>query len=148
MNFLRGMLIFLESGFLGTPGDTPAADAVADVAEEAAAAGSWLDWVPTIIMWVAVIGVMYLILIRPQRKRDKQMAEIQAGLKVGDRVITSAGFYGKIVDVGNDAFVVEFGDNRGVRVPVRKADVLAAKTPDMSPSRDSSETDKKDDDRK
>jgi preprotein translocase subunit YajC len=92
-----------------------------------------LALLPQLLMFGGLFVAMYFFLIRPQRKRDKEQREMQQALRVGDKVLTSAGFYGKIVDVGTDSFIIEFGDNRGVRVPVRKTDVLGIKTPDMSP---------------
>ena len=85
-----------------------------------------------ILVWVAVIGVMYFITIRPQRKKDKQLKELQSSIKPGDNVLTSSGFYGKVMDVGDDCFVVEFGTNRGIRIPVRKSDVLGIQSPNMT----------------
>jgi preprotein translocase subunit YajC len=104
----------------------------------------------TIIMFGGMFAAMYFFLIRPQRKRDRQQKEMQSALKVGDRIVTSSGMFGKIVSVGGDAFMVEFGDIRGVRIAVRKTDVLGIKTPNMSPTSSSDNEpaqieDKKDD---
>jgi len=86
-----------------------------------------------ILIWVGMFAAMYFFLFRPQRKRDKQMKEMQSALRVGDNVLTSGGIYGKIAGVGEDAFMVEFGENRGVRVWVRKSDVLGVKAPSTTP---------------
>ena len=72
---------------------------------------------------------MYFFMFRPQRKREKEMKNLQSSLRVGDNIVTSSGMYGKIMDVGQDCFVVEFGTNRGVRIPIRKADVIGVKEP-------------------
>ena len=61
------------------------------------------------------------------------MAEMQSALKVGDNVVTSSGFFGKIVEIGQDAIVLEFGSNRGVRIPIRKTDIVGIKEPIMTP---------------
>jgi preprotein translocase subunit YajC len=47
--------------------------------------------------------------------------------------VTTNGLFGKIADVGEDCFVVEFGTNRGVRIPVLKTDVVAVREPKMTP---------------
>jgi preprotein translocase subunit YajC len=62
------------------------------------------------------------------------MKELQAGITTGDNIITSGGLFGKVADVGEDCFIVEFGTNRGVRIPVLKADVVAIRTPKMTAS--------------
>ena len=88
---------------------------------------------PMLIIWVAVFAGMYLLMIRPQRKREKQMRELQASITTGDNIITSSGLFGKVADIGEDCFIVEFGTNRGVRIPVSKTDVIAVRTPKMTP---------------
>ena len=93
---------------------------------------AWDAMLPTMIWMVLIMGIVYFMMIRPQKKREKQMLEMQKAIGSGDNVMTSSGMYGKVVDVGEDVFVVEFGTNRGVRIPVRKADVVAIKTPKMT----------------
>ncbi len=89
-----------------------------------------------IIMYAVVIAAAYFFWIRPQKKREKSIKEMQAAIKAGDNVITSSGFYGKIVSVGEDCFVVEFGTNKGVRVPVNKTDILAVREPKLGSSKE------------
>ena len=54
-------------------------------------AGSFL---PTIIIFVFMILIMYFFMIRPQTKRQKEHQNMLAGLKKGDKVVTSAGIHG------------------------------------------------------
>jgi len=83
---------------------------------------------------LGVLAVMYFLMIRPQRKQAKQVKEMQAALGVGDNVMTNTGFFGKIVSVGTDAFMVEFGEGgKSVKVPVRKTDIAGVRTPVMTP---------------
>ena len=84
-------------------------------------------------IWIVVIVGFYFLTIRPQRKRDKQMKEMQSSISVGDNVLTNGGMYGRVADVGHDCFIVEFGTNRGVRIPIRKSDVLGLGTPNITP---------------
>lgn len=84
------------------------------------------------LMWIIMLAVFYFIAIRPQRKRDEAMKQVRESLKVGDDVVTSAGYYGKIVDIGTDVFVIEFGTNKGVRIPVKKTEVIAKSVPNLS----------------
>ena len=122
---------------------TTVTDAAADVAEgvqQAAAAapppqqgiGIFDTW-GIFVLWGGVIAVFYFLTIRPQRKRDKKMKEMQSTIKVGDNVLVTGGMFGRVADVGHDCFVVEFGTNRGVRIPIRKSDVLTIQTPKMTP---------------
>ena len=86
-----------------------------------------------ILIWVGMFAAMYFFLFRPQKKREKQAKEMQESLRVGDSILTSGGIYGKIAGVGTDAFLIEFGENRGVRVWIRKSDVLGVKEPVTTP---------------
>jgi len=83
-------------------------------------------------VWILVIVGFWFLTIRPQRKRDKQMREMQSNLKAGDNVITSGGMFGRIAEVGHDCFVVEFGTNKGVRIPIQKSNVLGIQTPQIT----------------
>ena len=58
--------------------------------------GSYIN----IIMIVFLFGFMYLMIIRPQSKRNKELKLLQDSLKEGDRIVTFAGIYGDIVEVG------------------------------------------------
>ena len=53
-----------------------------------------------LIMIVVMIGVMYFLIFRPQQKRNKELQALQNSLKEGDRIVTFAGIYGDIVEVG------------------------------------------------
>jgi preprotein translocase subunit YajC len=98
----------------------------------------------TLLLWGAVIVGMWFMLIRPQRKREKQVREMQAALKVGDPIITTSGFFGKIVGTGTDAFLIEFGENRGLKIWIRKSDIAGIKSPTTTtPRGDDSPTDSK-----
>jgi len=85
-------------------------------------------------IWIAVIVGFYFLTIRPQRKREKKMKEMQSSIKPGDNIVTSGGMFGRVADVGEDCFVVEFGTNRGVRIPIRKSDVLGIQSPKTTPA--------------
>ena len=59
--------------------------------------GSYIN----IIMIVFLFGFMYFMIIRPQSKRNKELKLLQDSLKEGDRIVTFAGIYGDIVEVGS-----------------------------------------------
>lgn len=123
-----------EPGVAAPAADTTAETAVPAAQPAAAApmadAGFNMWWMYGI--WILVIAGFYFLTIRPQRKRDKQMKEMQSNISVGDNVLTNGGMYGRVADIGHDCFVVEFGTNRGVRIPIRKSDVLGIATPNIT----------------
>ena len=61
----------------------------------------------TLIMLVLMIGVFYFLLIRPQRKRDKEAKEMMAALKKGDKIVTIGGIRGTIAAVKETTVVVK-----------------------------------------
>ena len=63
--------------------------------------------------FVLIIAVMYFLMIRPQKKREKLTREMLAGLIVGDKIVTIGGVVGKIVQIKDDDIVVETGGAAG-----------------------------------
>src|ERR687894_674988 len=57
-----------------------------------------------------IIGVFYFVLIRPQQKRQRQLQETIASLKIGDRVITTGGIIGVITTVRDTSFLIRSAD--------------------------------------
>lgn len=94
-----------------------------------------------IVYFVVLFGIMWFIMIRPQKKREKAMIEMQESIKVGDMVITNSGMYGKVVDIVNDLFVIEFGMNKGIRIPISKIAISGIREPDLTIARDTEEVD-------
>ena len=83
-------------------------------------------------IWIVVIVGFYFLTIRPQRKKEKEVREMQQTIKVGDNIITNSGMYGRVAEVGDDCFVIEFGINRGVRIPVSKTSVQGIREPNLT----------------
>ncbi len=77
-----------------------------------------------LIMIVLLFVIMYFFMIRPQQKKQKDIQKMREAMKVGDRVITSGGIYGKIKDINDTTFNIEIAEN--VRIKVDKASVFAA----------------------
>ena len=60
-----------------------------------------------IIYLVVIFGAMYFMLIRPQRKKQKEEKKMRENLQVGDEVITIGGVHGRVISLKEDTFVVE-----------------------------------------
>ena len=74
------------------------------------------------ILWIVVLfGIMYFLMIRPQKKEQKRVNAMLANMEVGDVVVTTSGFYGVLIDITEDDVIVEFGSNRNCRIPMKKA---------------------------
>ena len=61
----------------------------------------------SIIMVVAMIGVFYFMLLRPENKRKKEAEQLRSSVKVGDQITTIGGICGTIVHIKEDKVVVE-----------------------------------------
>ena len=86
--------------------------------EAAAGAGGMI----TMVIWMVVLfGLMYFLMIRPQKKEQKRVAAMLSDMEVGDAVVTTGGFYGVIIDITDEDVIVEFGNNKNCRIPMRKA---------------------------
>lgn len=115
---------------------TQAADTAATAAtattQSAGAGGFNFGTIGMVIYIIALVAIFYFLAIRPSRKRDKELKEMQASIQVGDDVMTSSGFYGKVVEMNDQVVTVEFGTNRGVRIPIKKSEILGNKAPNVS----------------
>lgn len=87
-----------------------AADAVSQAAGQQAPA--WMQFVP----FVAIIGVFYFFLIRPQAKKQKETQSFLSSLKVGDQVITQSGILGKITNLNDKIVTLEIAQEVQVKV--------------------------------
>ena len=60
------------------------------------------------IVWRAVIfGAMYFIMIRPQRKKQKEEKKMRDNLQVGDEIVTIGGIYGRVISLKEETIVIE-----------------------------------------
>ena len=74
------------------------------------------------IVWLAVMfAIMYFLMVRPQKKEQKRLSAMINSMEVGDAVVTTSGFYGIVIDITEEDVVVEFGNNRNCRIPMKKA---------------------------
>ena len=87
--------------------------------ETAAGGGSGLL---IMVAYIAIIGgAMYFFAIRPQKKEQRRIAAMISDMEVGDVVVTTSGFYGIVISIQDDDCIVEFGNNKNCRIPMRKA---------------------------
>ena len=78
-----------------------------------AAAGneSVLSLIVSMLPLVLVIVFMYFMLIRPQKKKEKEIAKMRNSLQVGDEITTAGGIVGRVVSLREDTLVIETGSN-------------------------------------
>ena len=84
------------------------------------------QWV-SIVMIVAMLGLLYFFMIRPQKKQEKEVNAMRNSLMVGDEITTIGGIIGKIVSIKDETLVLETSrDGTKIRIlksAVRNVDV-------------------------
>jgi preprotein translocase subunit YajC len=97
------------------------------------APGGGGDMVGMIFSMALIFGVMWFLLIRPQRKREKQQREMRSKLEVGDEIITIGGIIGRVVSLREDSLVIETGSDRSkiriTRTSVQQNNTIRDETP-------------------
>lgn len=79
---------------------------------QAAPEGSTSGSISYLILMVALIALMYFMMIRPQKKRQKEEQEMRASLEIGDEIITIGGIVGRVVTIREEDLIIETGADR------------------------------------
>lgn len=70
---------------------------------------------------IAIFGIFYFLLIRPQQKKQKDQEAMIKGIQRGDSVVTTGGLHGKVTGVSDDVLTLEIAALKGERVRVKVA---------------------------
>ena len=116
---LTNMLAEAGEAVAVTAAEAASSDSAAATGATGAAMGGEL--ITTILMMVAMVAIFYFLLIRPQRKKDKQVKNMLAALKVGDRICTIGGLYGTIAGLKDDTVTLTMGSLQNTVVVKRSA---------------------------
>lgn len=79
---------------------------------------------------VLLLGLLYFMAIRPQKKERKKQEELMASIAIGDYILTTSGFYGVVIDITDDMVIVEFGNNKNCRIPMKKTAIIEVEKPE------------------
>ena len=75
-----------------------------------------------LIPFALILGIFYVVILLPMRRRQKKVQAFLDGLKVGDKVVTSGGMYGVVTKLGERALQLQIADR--VRVEVSRAAIV------------------------
>ena len=75
-----------------------------------------------ILMLALIFVVMWLFMIRPQQKRQKELNQFRDSLKKGDKVVTAGGIYGTVVEINDNKVMLEI--DKDVKIKVDKASLV------------------------
>ncbi len=79
---------------------------------------------------LAIIAIFYLLIYRPMRRRQKNLEQMIAGLKNGDKVITNGGIYGTVAGIRDNTVLLKVSDQ--VKLEVAKNAIASLQAPDGS----------------
>lgn len=85
--------------------------------------GGFSSMIPTLLFFVFMIAIMYMFMIRPQQKRQKEHQNMLSNLRKGDKVITASGIHGTIHEIEDTAFMIQIAEN--TRIKIEKSAVTA-----------------------
>ncbi len=83
-----------------------AADATSSTADSAATGGIG-SLLMTALPLIVMIALMYFLIIRPQKKKEKAEKEMRDNLQVGDEILTIGGIFGRVISLKEDSIVIE-----------------------------------------
>jgi preprotein translocase subunit YajC len=81
---------------------------------------------------ILIIGIFYLLIYRPMRRRQKALETMIAGLKNGDKVITSGGVYGTVAGIRDHSVLLKVADQ--VKIEVAKASISSLQSSPQDPA--------------
>lgn len=99
-----------------------------------------LGWQVIVIYLVIIGAVFYFMAVRPQKKQQKQMNALLSSLEIGDSILTTSGFYGVVIDVMEEVVIVEFGNNKNCRIPMKKTAIVQIEKPETAVADKTEET--------
>ena len=80
--------------------------------------------ISVIVMYGAIIAIFWFFAIRPQTKKKKEHDSLLTTLEVGDSILTSSGFFGVVIDIMDEVVIVEFGNNKNCRIPMKRENIV------------------------
>ena len=105
-------------------------DTTAAATEGAAEGNFFTQYGGTIILVVAMVAIFYFLLYRPQKKQEKEAAEMKNNLEVGDEITTIGGIIGEVVSIKEETCVIETSKERTkiriLKSAISKVDVKAS----------------------
>ena len=112
-----GLLIAVLALSTGCLGTTPASVTSANATGTGTDTGStWDSLWPMLVFLVVIFAMFYFLMIRPQRKRQKEQEAMMQALQKGDKVITAGGIYGTIENISEDSLVIKVEGGTTLRV--------------------------------
>jgi len=94
--------------------------------QQTQAPGSLISFLPLVL----ILGIFYLIVFLPARRRQKKLQEMIDNLKAGDKVVTSGGIYGTIVGFKDDRIQLRVAENVKIELSRNAVTALQSSEPE------------------
>jgi preprotein translocase subunit YajC len=94
---------------------------------DAAPTTSFSSFLP-IILLVVMLGVFYFLIMRPQKKQEKEINQMRENLQIGDEISTTGGILGRVVKIKDDIVTIETGSDKN-KIKIFKWAVRAVEVP-------------------
>lgn len=104
-----------------------------DAATVDAAAAGGMGILTMVIPLVAMVLIFWLLIIRPEKKRSKEMQNMLNNLQVADEVVTTGGIIGLVVSVSKDTVLIETGSDR-TKIRIMKSAIAKNNTEHEAPA--------------
>lgn len=121
--------------FMSLAAETTAATAQ-NAQQQAGPASMLASFLPLIL----VVVLMYFLMIRPQRKKQKEEQQMRNNIRVGDEITTIGGICGRVVNIKEDALVIETGADRN-KMTIKKWALQSCDTIHDTPADDDDDDD-------
>lgn len=99
-------------------------NAISVLASSSGQASTTQSIISMVVIYAAIIGLFWFFAIRPQKKQQKEHDTLLTTLEVGDSVLTTSGFFGVVIDIMDEVVIVEFGNNKNCRIPMKKENIV------------------------
>ena len=93
-------------------------NAISVLASSSGQASTTQSIISMVVIYAAIIGIFWFFAIRPQKKQQKEHDTL------GDSVLTTSGFFGVVIDIMDEVVIVEFGNNKNCRIPMKKENIV------------------------
>lgn len=111
IGLIAGLIIGVLALATGCYGATATTNADGTVVQP-----TWFEQYGMIIFLVVIFALFYFVMIRPQRKRQKEQQQMMANLQKGDRVMTIGGIFGTIENINEDSVIIKVEGGTTLRV--------------------------------
>ena len=114
-------------------------DATDAASDAATGTGGLASTLPTILMLVVMVAIFYFLLIRPQKKQEKEAQNMRDSLSVGDEITTIGGIIGEIVSIKDETITIETS-KAGTKMRLLKSAVRSVDVSDADKKKASEES--------